>query len=443
MIKKLTVALIIAFLFRLFIIFCLPVRKFDDTIKRYHYTAINMLEGRGYSHFNAPPYPLSFYKPPVYALFLLTIYKVCGVNLEIVRIIQALLDSFACLILFFLLGIYFNQRISSFGLWLAAFCPITAVYTNLVNPESLALFFMVLSLFFISKAVILNKSYLFFCAGLSTILLGYLRLELFSFVIIFGTYLFVRQIKKDLKKLLFYILGVLVIMSPWVARNYYLTGKFIPLSAGGGMGFSVFYGTFDYANRDVISLDKFYKDNPDIESKIDEWYKVVLYRDSSVMEKINVDKKLMRTAIHIISAHPWRYLFGRISEIPHVWISLHADEFAFLNNQDLRLFHPDLNKIREYAKHKPAAVYILLAKYALLSTIIFYLFMAIKGLWLMRRNVLAISLFVLPLIYVQAFLFFIQISANFVVPYWPCLIFFSSIGLSRTFLKIEPKLRII
>ena len=73
----------------------------------------------------------------------------------------------------------------------------------------------------------------------------------------------------------------------------------------------------------------------------------------------------------------------------------------------------------------------------------FYLFMAINGLWLMRRNLLEMSLFVLPLIYVQAFLFFIQISANFVVPYWPCLIFFSSIGLSRTFLKIEPKLRII
>ena len=329
MIKKVTIALIIAFLFRLFVIFCLPVRKFYDSIKRYHYTAVNMLEGRGYSHFNTPPYSLSFYKPPVYALFLFTIYKVCGINLNMVRIIQALLDSFACLILFFLVRMYFDQRVAFTGLWLAAFCPITAVYANLVNPESLALFFMTLSLFLLSKAILLNKSYLFFCAGLSTILLGYLRLELFSFVIIFGGYLFVRQTRRDSKKLFFYFLGVLVIMSPWVVRNYYLTGKFIPLSAGSGIGFSVFYGTFDYANRDAISLDKFYKANPEIESKIDELYKVVLYRDSSVEEKISVDKKLMRAAMHIISAHPWRYIFGRISEIPHVWISLHADEFAF------------------------------------------------------------------------------------------------------------------
>lgn len=442
MIRKIAIALIVSFLFRMFIVFCLPVRKFDDSIRRYHYAAVNMLEGRGYSHFNAPPYIVSFYKPPVYALFLFAIYKVCGINLNMVRIIQALLDSFACVILFFLLMMYFEQRVASAGLWLAVFCPITAVYTNLINPESLALFFMVLSLFLLSKAAALKKSYLFFLSGISTIILGYLRLELFSFVIIFGGYLLLRLTRRDLSKLFFYFLGVFVIMSPWVARNYCLTGKFIPLSAGSGIGFSIFYGTFDYANRDALSLDKFYKANPDIESKIDEWYRVVLYSNSSVQEKIDVDKKLMNAAMHIIREHPWRYLFGRISEIPHVWINLHADEFAFLNNQDLRLFHPELSKIKEYAKEKPAAIYVLLAKYALLSIIIFYLAMAIAGLWLMRQELFAVSLFILPLVYVQTFLFFIQISANFVVPYWACLISFSAIGLSRVFLKSELKLKV-
>lgn len=440
--NKIIILLTIGLLFRLFIIYCLPVRTFDNTIKRYHNAAVNLIEARGYSHFDSPPYRPSFYKPPVYSIFLAVIYKLFGINIGAVKIIQALADTFACLLLFYLLRLYFNEKIALVGLGLAAICPITAVYANLINPESLSVFFMVLSLFLVSKAARLNKSWLFFCSGLSSIVLGYLRLELSSLVFIFGAYLFFNQKKRDKKKILFYVLGVLMMMTPWVARNYRLTGKFIPLSAGGGAGFSVFYGTFDYANRDVASLEKFYKENPDIQSKISQWYKIVLYSNSTIEEKNSIDRELFKSALHIIRQNPWRYLFGRVSEIPRVWINLHADEFAFLNNQDLRMFHPDFNKVKAYAKDSPKAVCALLAKYVLLFIIMFYILMAVKGLWVIRSKASALLLFILPLIYVHLFFLFIQISANFTVPFWICMIFFSAIGLYSIFSKTKPNLRV-
>lgn len=432
--KKILIVLLIGFLFRLFIIFCLPVRTFDHTIKRYHFAAVNMLEGRGYSHFKDPPYQPSIFKPPVYPIFLAIIYRIFGVNIDVVKIIQALLDTVGCLFLFYLLRHYFNESLAFFGLSLAAFCPITAVYTNLVNPESLTLFFMILSLWLVSKSVRSGSSWFFFATGISTILIGYCRPEFFSFVFIFGGYLFVCQMKKGLKKVLLYALGVLIIMAPWVWRNYSLSGKFIPLSVGGS-GLVLFYGTFGDVSNDNASLEKFFKDNPEIKSKIDEWYRVVLFTRSSIEEKINVDKALMKDTIDIIKENPWRYVLMRIKKIPRVWINLHADEFAFLNTQKLRLLHPNFQKIMQYAPDDPKEILIFGVKYLLFAVNLFYILMALRGLWEVKGKLLVFSFIILPLLYAQIFFLFIHASPNYTVPYWTCIIFFSGIGLYTTLLK--------
>lgn len=435
--KRILIVLLIGFLFRLFIIFCLPVRTFEQSLKRYHYAAVNLLEGRGYSHVDVPPYQPSLHKPPVYSIFLAIIYKIFGVNINAVKIIQALLDTTGCLLLFYLLRHYFNERLAFFGLVLAAFCPITAVYTNLVNPESLTLFFMILSLWLVSKSVRAGNPWFIFTAGISTILMSYCRPEFFSFVFIFGGYLFVRQMKKDLKKVLLYALGVLLVMTPWVVRNYSLTGKFIPLTTGAGIGMTLFQGTLGDVNNDTASFEKFLKDNPEIRRTYDEWYKVVLYNNSSVEDKTKQERIFMEMALRNIRKDPWKYVLSRTKRIPRVWINLHADEFAFLNTQNLRLLHPDFQRIIQYARGDPKEVFILGIKYLFFAVNIFYILMALKGLWAVRRELSTFSFIILPLVYAQIFFFFIFTSPSYTVPYWSCILFFSGIGFYFTFRKRE------
>lgn len=426
--KKIFLILLLGLLFRFFIIFCLPVRTFENTIKRYHYTAINLIEGRGYSHFDSHPYEPSFYKPPVYPLFLAVIYKIFGVNINAVKIIQALLDTMGCLLLFYLASHYFNEKASFVVLFFSLFFPITAVYTNVLNPESLTLFLMILSLWMVSKAVLTGRGCFFLGAGLSTILMAYSRQEFTPFILIFGAYLFIIKKKKIFVKMVLYCLAIIILMTPWAIRNYNLTQRFIPFSAGDGLGFTLWYATLGKIANDVSSLERFFQEHPQIKRRHDEWYKTVLYSSSNLEEKCSSDQFFMKLALDNIRKNPIKYLTMRLTRVPRVWINLHADEFTFLNSQKLRLLHPDFKKIVHYAREDIKEVLILLAKYLFFTMNLFYLLMAIIGFLALRKEFIPLSFMFLPLIYAQVFFLFFHESPNYAIPYWPCIIFFSGIG---------------
>lgn len=439
MYKKIIVLLLIGLFFRLFMIFCLPLRTFDLTIKRYHHAAVNLINGRGYSHFDSAPYQPSFYKPPVYSIFLAGVYRVFGINLNAARVVQAFLDTLACLALFYLANSYFGKGIALTVFVLALFFPLTAVYTNTLNPESLALFFMALTLFLISRAVLTGKLWAFFGAGLSALLMGYSRQEFVPLAGLFGIYLVFEEWRKKgiVKKISVYILGILIIMSPWIARNYMLTGKFIPLSAGNALGMTFWLGALRGTTDDDATFLGFLKENPEINHTYNEWYTKVLFTRTEVEEKNEYDAILFKAGLDIIKKDPWGYIFSGIKRIPRTWINLHADEFIFLDNQNLRLFHPDWRMILYYARNDAKQVFILAFKYLLLAINLFYIFMAIAGLWVTRRKLGMLFFILIPLIYAQAFFFFIHPSPNYTIPYWPCIIFFSGIGLYHVF---QPKL---
>jgi hypothetical protein len=320
---------------------------------------------------------------------------------------------------------------------LAAVCPITAVYANSRTPESLTIFLMVLCLWFISKSLIYNKGLYFFGAGLASILMGYSRPEFFSFIFIFGLLLFLLNLKKrnKLKVLLLYAAGIAIIMVPWTLRNYSLTGRFIPLSLGGARGISFYLGTLEKETYCDANFIKFLNENPEVKQLFYERYQYGPLYDSSVTydEYCKYEDIFTKMAIDRISSNPWGYLLARLRTIPRVWINLHANEFTFLNTQKLRLFHPDLRKIVYFTREDPKQVLILIAKYVLFAINIFYLLMALKGLWVLRARLLGLIFIIAPLIYAQALFMVIVISANYTVPYWPSIIFFSGVGYSYTF----------
>lgn len=438
MYKKILFILIIAFMLRIFIVFGLPVRKFENSIQRYHDTAVNLIEGRGYSHFHSPPYYPTFLKPPVYSFFLAGIYKMVGVNINVAKIVQAIFDSLACLLLFLLARNYFSRGVAFTVMFLAAICPITAVYANLLNPESLTLFFMALSLLFVSRSLVGNNVLDYFLAGLSVVLMGYCRPEFFIFVFIFfGVIFFIKKAQK-LKLYLFYSLGVIVIMAPWIARNYWLTGRFIPLSTGGVAGAALYWGTL---GEEVDSQENFYKftdNNSEIKQLQARMHQYAVGNENNALDLEKASELgviFRKMAIQKIKSDPKAYILTRLKSIPRVWINLHADEYTFLNTRKLRLLHPDFQKILRYAKDDPRELLILIAKYAFFAINILYLLAALIGIWASRSKISQLAFIIIPLICAQLLFLLIHISACYTVPYWPCIIFFSGIGFYRVLFR--------
>src|ERR1043166_10205813 len=94
----LTILLVLAFGFRLFVALRLPNDSPDDG-RVYSQIARNVLEQHVYSHDEHQPFAPSLIRLPGYPLFLAAIYSIAGHgNNTAVRVVQAMLDTFTCVL---------------------------------------------------------------------------------------------------------------------------------------------------------------------------------------------------------------------------------------------------------------------------------------------------------------------------------------------------------
>ena len=138
--------LIAAFSFRLALAQFLPN---EDPVESQAYAqlATNLMVHRVYSPAIEAPYEPSLIRLPGYPLFLAGVYSIFGLeNNGAVRIVQALVDTFACGLIALLAFLWEpdrkrKRRTAIGALVLAAFCPFTAIYVATILPETLTIFF--------------------------------------------------------------------------------------------------------------------------------------------------------------------------------------------------------------------------------------------------------------------------------------------------------------
>lgn len=133
---------------RLFLIFQLP-NDDDDDGHFYSQIARNLLDHRGYSGEEEEPYVPTYVRVPGYPLFLAGVYAVFGRdNNTAVRVIQSLLDTSTCWLVFLLALVWApvkwdrerRRRAMLIALALAALCPFTAIYNTTILTETWATF---------------------------------------------------------------------------------------------------------------------------------------------------------------------------------------------------------------------------------------------------------------------------------------------------------------
>ena len=137
--------LIAALSFRLALARWLPNEEPVDS-QVYAQLARNVIEQGVYSPAVEPPYQPSIIRVPGYPLFVAGIYSVFGIeNNGAVRIVQAVVDTLSCGLIALIAFLWDpnskrKRRTSIAALFLAAFCPFTAIYVATVLPETLLIF---------------------------------------------------------------------------------------------------------------------------------------------------------------------------------------------------------------------------------------------------------------------------------------------------------------
>jgi hypothetical protein len=206
-------ALILRLLFYVFFLSDNPlITSFDSG--HYHQVALQIEQGKGIANANGSAH---FYRLPGYPLFLAGCYKICGADPKIALLVQIVLASLIPLLIFFLSLAVFPARRSV--AWLAAIVSSIHVgfliYSGLLMTETLFLVFFLLFLIayfsgcLFSSGVLLGIASLIRPVGLYVIILSIVLLMLQGF---------------NLKKIGLLLGGWLIIVIPWLVRNYLLTG---------------------------------------------------------------------------------------------------------------------------------------------------------------------------------------------------------------------------
>ncbi len=238
--KHLLIIFILAALIRIVFVMAVEHAPLENDAKEYDMLGYNLSLGKGYVNSEGIPTAI---RPPGYPFLIGAIYYIFGHNLLAVRIVQALLGAFQCVLAHLIFRQLFREKVFNMAGYITCFYLPIIVSTLEILSETLFTFILL--------------------AGVYLILLGPSRKKLFLSGIIWGVALLTKPISAFFMPFLFYWLlkreknaflksalvlsaGIILILLPWSVRNYTKLHAFVPFSNIGGISL---YSSYILAER--------------------------------------------------------------------------------------------------------------------------------------------------------------------------------------------------
>ena len=252
----------------------------------------------------------NIFMPPLYPLFLYSI-KIFFNNTDIFLWVIQYLQLFFAIITIFLankiLLEFFSENLSAIGTLIFAVFPLNVYAVSQIS--SITLQILLLNIFIYSYLKLFKKiEYLqIFLFTISSASLMLLRGEFFIFVILSIIYLYLKQ--KNLTKILLISLMTLLIISPYLYRNYNIFGVITITKSG---GYNLLKGNHPRTKPEgtpmFLSIEKVI---PEVKSKLDE----LIAKGPSSNYDLAQDKILLNQAIKFIKSNPLHYVMLYIKKV--------------------------------------------------------------------------------------------------------------------------------
>ncbi|MEW6039938.1 MAG: glycosyltransferase family 39 protein [Elusimicrobiota bacterium] len=221
---------VLAFLVRFSFIMIAPERPITlDDASSWDNVAYNIISGMGFIESNGQP---TYFRLPVYPLFLGSIYYIFGHNYFIAKAANSIVDSITVVILMLIAFKAFNDSTISVitGILLAIYPPLL-VYNGIIGTEILYTFLLSLSIY-----LLMYKRYMIsgIVMGVATQCRSTTILFPFFFLILYFLLNKEKTFKVNLKKALAFVIPFIIILLPWSIRNYRVFDVFTPVNVGAG-----------------------------------------------------------------------------------------------------------------------------------------------------------------------------------------------------------------
>ncbi|MCX5695002.1 MAG: glycosyltransferase family 39 protein [Candidatus Omnitrophica bacterium] len=252
--------------------------------------AKNMVEGNGYKmSWIADVYSA---RPPVFPLFLFGIFSIFGQSLLIVRIFLAICNSLICVAVYFLAKEMFDRKVALLAMAITAVFPSVVYWSGYISQETLTTLFFTTVLIFIFK---IKQKPLFYSllSGLALGMLVMTRSLAYGIlpIIFIWLYVNIKSKKKAFISVCLISLMVMLLITPWVARNFIRHHGLLITSTEGGL-------TFYLANNPEVLIkgggDTYMPDN--------------FTKGTESMPEIEKDRYFLKKGIEFVKTYPRMYI---------------------------------------------------------------------------------------------------------------------------------------
>ena len=329
-----------------------PIRAgfgpFGDS-QLYHTIAYNLYQGKGYSGldngsaFGLPEkkknviYEPAITRGPVYPVFMAAVYHLFGdkeamksvkwwfINWDRVRIVQAVLDAFICLLLFWGVRLVYPDRYLPAFLAAALYSisVYNIFYTRMLLSESLTTFLMTIGIVTSIMVMKSGRTVFWIVAGAAFGLASLARPEYILFPFFLGAFIiFIQrhQIKGAMRSCILLIIGLILVIAPWTVRNYKTFHQFIPTSVG-AMGLNLFNGTYENGDWQGWGKypDRIFKD-PQMKKEVTTWNRKLFYHlHRGTIGLQDYDQRFKTLALNAIMEDPLKCAGVWIKRLPRLW----------------------------------------------------------------------------------------------------------------------------
>lgn len=271
---------------------------------QYNTIALNVLSGKGFS---CDQTNVQYYRLPGYPLFLALCYSVFPNNWHAALVIQIILASFIPILIYFLSLALLPEYVSfaRVAAIISMIYPGFVLYAGMLATETLTLIFLLLFFILFFSA---SRSSQLFLAGIFLGVASLIR-PVGQYVIVVSCIMLFLCSRKKLSLSLF--IGWLVVVSPWLVRNYLLTGALFFHSLP-GLHFLQYTATHAVMHAEKISY-------PQARVHVlDDWNNVIKNQEQACLLVLNDYERCVigeRLAISYVFKYPWyacKYSVGEL-----------------------------------------------------------------------------------------------------------------------------------
>lgn len=385
----------------------------------YDAIARNLLGGQGFALVPESP---TVFRPPVYPLFIASVYAIGGGPWSVL-VAQAFVGAAGVWVLYLLARKTFDERVSTVGALFAGAYPHLAWYSATFLSETISFFLLACALLAsarlrlerIAPVPAIIAGALFALSALATPRLAILPLGA-------GAAMLLRRVsvRHVLATLTVMFVGYAAVLTPWVVRNFATFGVPVPLVVG--MQGLVYWLPADRVGLYDYRFDVWAREEPLVARWL-ELYSTpgLAFERTTLPERIALEAQFFEDAARKISDDPGGYLRHQLGVVPFLWIQPAA--YAGHFRDPLTSQNDGLGTM--IAKGNWAA-----AGARAISTVVFTVGLfggVLLGLWQLRSRWREIGLLLVPTAQVVLFQTFAYVEHRFSVlahPFlWPIAVY--------------------